>query len=269
MSIIPLNRYNVGWTVNFNAMVSANYGPNVPYVGHGVLGNGINTYWNGVTGYDFANTPATTKWDDGLTPCPINVSTTNGNGSWATSASWNNVLLDQYMNFGTNGTALIFTNCPPGRYNLALYGVCASYANRGTAFTVKGVTQYCTNAQDTYLLPDNTVVYSNLLVNGTLEVDLAPGPTPNQSPDAYGRYTEGDLAAAQLQFVSGPLLVGMSNRLGTNFALTYYGGYVEQSTNVAGPWTTNTTVGAGVYVISNITVPPTRFFRVWTNKPIN
>ena len=62
------------------------------------------------------------------------------------------------------------------------------------------------------------------------------------------------MAAAQLQFVSGPLLVGMSNRLGTNFALTYYGGYVEQSTNVAGPWTTNTTVGAGVYVISNITV---------------
>ena len=269
VSIIPLNRYNVGWTVNFNAMVSGNGGPNVPYVGHGVLGNGINTYWNGVKGYDFANTRATTMWDDGLTPCPINVSTTNGNGSWATGAPWNNVLLDQYMNFGTNGTALIFTNCPPGRYNLALYGVCASYANRGTAFTVNGVTQYCTNAQDTYLLPDNTVVYSNLLVNGTLEVDMAPGPTPNQSPDAYGRYTEGDLAAAQLQFVSGPLLVGMSNRLGTNFALTYYGGYVEQSTNVAGPWTTNTTVGAGVYVISNITVPPTRFFRVWTNKPIN
>jgi hypothetical protein len=58
----------------------------------------------------------------------------------------------------------------------------------------------------------------------------------------------------------------MTNRTGTN-VLTYYGGFVLQSTNMAGPWTTNTTVYGG-----SITIMPTnaqKFFKVWTNKPIN
>ena len=265
VSIIPLNRYNVGWTVNFNVMSAANGGPNAPYVGHGVLGNGINTYWNGLSGGKFANNRPS-YWDDGLTPSPINLSATNtGNGNFSSGPPYNNMLLDEYMNFGTN-TAIVFTGVPNGRYNLALYGVCGSYANRGTTFTVQGVSQSVINAQDTFLLPDNTVVYSNLLVNsGSLEVDMAPGWDATMG----STNNEGDFCGAQLQFVSGPLLVGMTNKLGLTNILTYYGGFVEQATNIAGPWTTNTTIGAGAYIITNITIPPTRFFRVWTNKPIN
>jgi hypothetical protein len=262
VTVIPINRFTNGWTVNFNAMSGNNLGPNVPYAGHGILGNG--TYWNGVSGGNFANTQPS-RWDDGITPCPITVSATNFNGSWSSGPPFDNVLLDEYMKFGTNGTAIIFTNVPPGRYNLALYGICGSYANRGTTFTVQGVSQSVINAQDTLLKPDNTVFYTNLLVtSGTLEVDMAPGNTPAQAPDAYGRYTEGDLAGAQLQVVTGPVLVSMTNNLGMGFALTYFGGYVLQSTNMAGPWTTNTTVGQGT-----ITINPTgtaKFYRVWTNK---
>ena len=53
----------------------------------------------------------------------------------------------------------------------------ATYTNRGTAVTVKGVTQSVTNTSgDTAFLPDNTVIYTNLVVtNGMLEMHLVTG----------------------------------------------------------------------------------------------
>ena len=231
-------------------------------MGHGILGNG-GTYWNGLNSANNFNNTLPSRWDDGVTPCPVNVGPTNYPYSDASTAPYNSLLLDQYFQVGTNGTSMVFTGVPAGRYNLALYGICGSWANRGIAFSVQGVSQSVTNAQDLSFLPDNTVVYSNLLVtSGTLEVHMTPGWTAQ-----YGATnTEGDFNGAQLQFVSGPLLVGMTNRTGTN-VLTYYGGFVLQSTNMAGPWTTNTTVYGG-----SITIMPTnaqKFFKVWTNKPIN
>jgi hypothetical protein len=270
VTILPINRYNAGWTVNFNCQSSGDGAPNTPYVGHGVLGNG--TYWNGLRGNNnFSSTPPS-LWDDGISPCPVNVVLTNyGNGNYGSPAPYDSVLLDQFMNFGTNGTSLVLTNVPAGRYNLAVYNCVGSYVDRATAITVytNGVsagTQNVTNAQDTFFLPDNTVVYSNLLVtSGSVEVHMIPGPGSIHG----STNTEGDFNGVQLQFVSGPLLVGMTNRGGTNDILTYYGGFVLQSTNMAGPWTTNTTVGAGTYVITNYTQPPVRFFKVWTNKSFN
>jgi hypothetical protein len=266
VTVLPVSRYTNGWTVNFNCQSSGGGAPNAPFVGHGLLGNG--TYWNGLMGNkNFTSVPPS-LWDDGVTPCPISLGPTNyGLGNYGSGAPWDNVLLDQYVNFGTNGVAMVFKDVPVGRYNLALYGICGSYANRGTIFTVQGVSQAVTNAQDTYFLPDNTVVYSNLLVtSGSLEVDMQPGWVAADIETLVSTNTEGDFNGAQLQFVSGPLLVSMTNRLGTN-VLTYMGGFVLQSTNMTGPWTTNTTVGMG-----SITIMPTnfqKFFKVWTNKPIN
>ena len=161
------------------------------------------------------------------------------------------------------GRSMVFTKVPVGRYNLALYGTDGSNANRGIIFTVQGVSKSVTNAQDVFLLPDNTVIYTNFVVtNGTLEVHMVPVPSvPTYLLTNY----EGDFNGAQLEMVSGPYILSVTNKAGTNLVLTYAGGYVLQSTNITGPWTTNTTVGAGT-----VTINPTeamKFYRVWTNKP--
>ena len=199
VKIIPIPQWNSGiWTANFDVITADDGGPDVPYVGRGVLGTG--TYWNALSGGLVANIPPSLM-DDGATHCPVNLSTTNNNGNWASGAQYNSILLDQYMNFGTNGTSLVFTNVPKGRYNLALYGIDGSYANRGTIFTVKGVSQSVTNVQDVFLLPDNTVIYTNLLVtNGTLEVHMQPHNSPLNTPN-----TEGDFNGAQLEMIAGPV----------------------------------------------------------------
>ena len=110
-------------------------------------------------------------------------------------------------------------------------------------------------------MPDNTVVYTNLVVtNGTLEMHMVAG-----WDSAHGATnTEGDFNGAQLQLLQyGPSILSLTNKGGTNFVLTYVGGKLLEATNIMGPWTTNTAVPSGA-----ITINPTqamKFYRVLTN----
>jgi hypothetical protein len=250
------------WTINFDVTTSQNGGSNAPFAAYGVLGYktssiGGGTYWNALSGGNFANT-APSKLDDGVTPSTVNLSCTNSsNGGWFNSG--NNLLLDQYMNFGTNGTAMVFTGVPSGKYNLALYGTDAgpgpNYADHGTTFTVQGISQSVTNAQDAQLLPDNTVIYTNLVVtNGTLEVDMIPGWCPKYN----STNSEGDFNGAQLQLVKYAPAFMTVGKINTN-TLSWVGGGLMSATNINGPWTTNPGV-------SPFTFNPTgyqKYFRVY------
>ena len=134
-----------------------------------------------------------------------------------------------------------------------------SYADRGTTVTVQGVSHSITNAQDVTLLPDNTVIYTNLLVmNGMLEMHLQPYNTY-----LHTNNTEGDFNGAQLELLQyGPNILSLTNK-STNFILTYVGGKVLEATNILGPWTTNTAVASGT-----VTINPTghmKFYRILTN----
>ena len=270
VTTLPIVNYNKGlWTVNFAVATTSHGGPGTPYVGRGLLGT--NTYWNALGGNPFEN--ATSLRDDGSTHSGVMIGVTNASvgtfSSLGDDSPMDNALLDQYAQIvdTVNGMNFFFTQVPNGRYNLALYGCTAAYADRGAGFTVytNGVsagTQWITNKQDTYFLPyDNAVVYTNLVVtNGMLQVNESIAlATP-----AHTSSTEADFNGAQLELITyGPNVLSLTNS-GTNLVLTYAGGFVLQSTNVTGPWTTNTTVGAGA-----VTINPTgqlKFYRVWTNK---
>jgi hypothetical protein len=254
----PVANWNKGlWTVNFAVPSLANSGPGTQYVGRAVLGT--NTYWNPLHGGNYANTPPSLL-DDGVTPCVVNLSCDNStNGSFFNGT--NILLLDEYMQINTNGCNMTFTDVPNGRYNLAAYMCVANYTNRGTAVTVQGVTRSVTNTSgDAYFLPDNTVIYTNLLVtNGVLAMHLVPGWDP-----AHGATNnEGQFNGAQLQLLKyGPAILSLTNKNGS-FVLTYVGGKLLESTNVTGPWTTNTAAPSGA-----VTINPTgrmKFYLILTN----
>ena len=258
VTVIPVANWNLGlWTVNFGVPTSNNSGPDTNYVGRGVLGT--NFYWNVLSGGLFANTPPSLL-DDGQTVSGINLGATNyGNGSWY--GIGNLLLLDQFCFFGTNGTSFVFSNVPNGRYNLAAYLCDGPDLNRATTITVKGVPISIANAQDMFFLPDNTVIYTNLVVtNGMLEMHLQPYDVPLHPPN-----TEGDFNGAQLELLQyGPAILSLTNK-STNFVLTYVGGKLLEATNITGPWTTNTAVPSGA-----VTINPTgqmKFYRVMSNFP--
>ncbi len=269
-NIIPVPNYNGLWTVNFAVATLNHGGPGTPYVGRGILGNG--TYWNALGGNQLINTPISLR-DDGVTRSGVNFGTTNASvGTFSSMGDYNpmdNGLLDQFAQvLDTNGMDFFFTQVPKGKYNVALYGCVGAYLDRGAGFTVytNGVsagTQWITNVQDTYFQPyDNAVFYTNLLVlNGMLQVheDIA------LSTPAHTNNWEADFNGAQLELVvAGPDIWSITNKGGTNFVLTYVGGMLLESTNVLGPWKTNTTVGSGAVAIN-----PTgamKFYRVFTNK---
>ena len=270
VTMTPIVNYNKGlWTVNFAIPSTVNGGPGTPYVGPGLLGT--NTYWNALGGGQLKN--ATSLRDDGSTYSGVMFGTTNASvGTFSSAANYSpmdNLLLDQYAQvFDTNyGMNFFFTQVPKGRYNVALYGCTAAYADRGVIFTVytNGVsagTQSVTNKQDTLFVPyDNAVVYTNLIVeSGMLQVNASIVPaTP-----AHTSSTEADVNGAQLELITwGPNVLSLTNS-DTNLVLTYAGGNVLSSTNILGPWITNAgSSGVGAY-----TFAPTgqmRFFKVYTN----
>ena len=262
VQLIPIPTNGI-WTVNFAITTS----PNGTYVGRGVLGYpGTGKYWNalsgrtfilgGVTCAQFTNTPPSLL-DDGVTVSGITLgSSPIYMGAFESDGS-NNALLDTYCSFVGAGAAFAFTGVPNGTYNLALYGIDGAYANLGTTFTVNGVSQSVTNAQDVVFLPDNTVVYTNLVVmNGTLAVTMVP--IPRQICPVWG--CPGAFNGAQLQLVQyapQPPTITYSN--GWCEVTWVGGGGLYQATNVLGPWVTNPGVPP-------IWLRPTgymRFFRVY------
>jgi hypothetical protein len=260
------------WTANFQ--YTNNYSGNGyvglgQFTGFGIIGNG-GTYWNPIPNPAAGAgtyTSTTDLLDDGATHSGIVAALVSG-GSFSSEASIaaaTNVLLDAYSQIlTTNATgSLLFTHVPPGRYNLALYGIDGTFADRGTVFTVNGVSQVTSNVQAAvYALGDNVVLYTNVLVtNGTLSVDI----NVNTNIARWaGTNWEAGFNGAQLQATTaGPFIWGLT-KSGGNLVLNYQGGFVLQSTNITGPWTTNTTVGSG-----SITINPTgtmKFYRIWTNN---
>jgi hypothetical protein len=258
------------WTANFQFTNNVNTGTYLGlgrFTGNGILGGG--TYWNSIanTGSGAGTFISTSDYlDDGATRSGI-VATHVSGGSYSSEASAAvapNILLDAYSQiYATNATGnLLFTHVPPGRYNLALYGIDGSFADRGTIFTVNGVSQTTSNVQAAvYVQGDNVVLYTNVLVtNGTLSVNINVNPNIAK----YGNTnSEGAFNGAQLQLTTaGPFIWGLTNK-GTNLVLTYEGGKLLEATNVLGPWTTNTTA------TSPYTINPTgrmKFYRVWTNN---
>jgi hypothetical protein len=274
VTMIPLTNFNKGlWTVNFDVITANNSGPDVPYVGPGVLGtnylgtNGLGAtipiYWNALSGSTFASTPPTLLMD-GVTKTTVNLGATNyGNGSFFGAGAFGgfpttNLLRDQFMSFPTNGTAMVFTGVPTGVYNLAVYASVGGYTNRGVVLTVGGVTQSLTNAQDQQFLPDNTAFFPNLLVtSGSLEVDMKP----LASTLLYPTNTEGDFNGAQLELIkAGPGISSLTNN-GGNFVLSWVGGGLYSSTNVMpGPWWgTNPAVSPYTFAPTGAT----RFFKIF------
>ena len=255
---------NGQWTVNFSVTSINNLGTGLPYVGHGVLvgpsGTAPGTYWNALSGSQLTST--TSYRDDGATVSGISFGSTGFPGNFSSLGNYpvNNALLDSYAQI-TPTNVFVFHNVPNGRYNLALYGCDGGYVNRGITFIVNGVSQSVTNVQDVSFLPDNTVIYTNLLVtNGSLEVDM----TAVTNPPAYSTgSTEGDFNGAQIQLVKyGPAILSLTNKNG-NFVLTYVGGKLLEANDITGPWTTNTAVPSGA-----VTINPTgqmKFYRVLTN----
>ena len=161
-TIIPTPA-NGQWTVNFAITHTVHGASGLPYVGRGVLGT--NTYWNALQGGQFTN--ATSYQDDGATVSGINLGSTNFPGAFSSAADYpvNNQLLDTYCYFGAGGTAFVFTGVPNGTYNLAIYGINGPYEDRGTVFTVNGVSQPTINVQDMVFGPDNTVIFTNVPVS--------------------------------------------------------------------------------------------------------
>jgi hypothetical protein len=249
---VPLNGI---WTVNFAVVSANNSAPSTVYSGPGVLGNG--TFWNALTGSQFAST--TTFCDDGVTPSGINFQATGYPGSWFMGYPEHNGLLDPYIN---TPTSFAFTNVPNGTYNLVVYGISGTYLDdsRGTKFTVNGVSETNVFQQDYMFAPgDNTALFDSVVVsNGGLVINETPiglqadGVTPNTEPDFNG---------VQLQAVSlDPVTIAPVFN-GGNLTLSWgnYGTLLSTTNLAAGPWVPVT--GA----VSPFQVNPTnasRFFRV-------
>jgi hypothetical protein len=241
--------------MNFDVPSAESGGPNTNYNARGILGTGTN--WNALRGDPLQN--STHVLDDGTLGPGIHFAATNYVGTWSAGGAGGLTLLDQYATWTTNGIEFDFTGVPTGKYNLALFGICGRFADHATAFTVQGVTQSVTNSQDLNFGPDNSVVYTNLLVtNGTLAVAMIPVWDPYFVPSGtWDPYYSGAFNGAQLQLVTNGPAFTMSSF--NNNTLTWINGGLLQATNIMGTWVTNPAT-------SPYTFTPTgymRFFRIW------
>jgi len=251
---IPLNGI---WTVNYAIISQAPGAPTTAYSGPGVLGNG--TFWNALTGGNFANT--TTLCDDGVTPSGINFKCVDYIGSWLISSTGGSALLDPYANRYVGGgvaapSTFLFTNVPNGTYNLTAYainGAGGTSGTSGTTFTINGVSQSLLNLQDKFFTyGDNTVLFANVVVSDgglVLGVDTNPSGGP-----------EWDFNGIQLQAVNlAPVTITTTVNGGVSTLSWANYGTLVGATNLTGPWVVET--GA----VSPFQVNPTnaaKFFRV-------
>jgi PKD repeat protein len=185
------------WTVNFCCVNTVDSDPGTSYAGPGIIGSG--TYWNPMLGVQSASS-ATTYRDDGVTSSSgITFSGANLTGNYSGVLPYTIQLLDVYSYFtSAGGATFTFANVPNGTYNLALYGINGHWNDHQVMFTVHGVSQTLTSVQDKYFAPDNTCIYTNVVVtNNQLVVNMV-----GQGTVANPSNTEGDFNGAQLQLVS-------------------------------------------------------------------
>ena len=250
------------WAVNYAFVNSGNGGSifTCPplYVGHGVLGTG--TYWNQIddplntwTAGTFTN--LTSYKDDGVTPTGINVIATMDSGAWTSGPGANNLLSD-YCAVGGVGSTITVTNLPNGTYNVAVFGINASYASDATTYTINGVSQSVTNFQDIAFVPyDNSLVFAGVLVT--------TGALPISAAIAEG--TESAFNGLQVQAVSLSPVSISTTWDGTYLTLSWgnnsgYGALLS-APSVTGPWTPVRNA-ASPFVVTPSPSVPQQFYRV-------
>jgi hypothetical protein len=210
---------NGRWTANFCIVNTANGNPGLPYVGEGILGNG--THWNPMAGYPSTSGVATLT-DNGTTPVGITLTGANMSGAWASPAPVPGLLglLGAWSSCNlSSGTTFTFANTPNGTYNLALYGSCAPYDDRGVTFTVNGVSQSLINAKhDAFIPGDNTALFTNVVVaNGQLIISMISSASVSKGD------TEGGFNGAQLQLIQGvgnPAHINSINRVSNHVVIS-------------------------------------------------
>ena len=159
------------FTVNFQFINSA--GGAVPiYTGPGISGLGEGTFWNTVAGpssYKGGTYAATNSLaDNGVTDTGIGFSLATV-GNWSYPQSDAIALLNSYANASAGGKEFTLTNVPDGTYQLVLFGLPGNHSAKGTVFTVEGVSQTIAepaNANTSFVVSNNYVVFSNLVVSG-------------------------------------------------------------------------------------------------------
>ena len=228
---VPVNGL---WTVNFSFCGGNNGMPSTPYSGPGVLGSG--TFWNAITGGQVANT--TSFRDDGVTSSGISFQATNYPGNWyqPNLASPLTKMLDGYVN---TQTEFVITNLANGTYNLVVFGLAGTYqdTNRGTAFTVNGITINNVFQQDWMFAPgDNTALFANVVVS---DGSIVIGETPTGTQSDGSANGEPDFNGVQIQAVSIDTVVltnTYSGGSGGTLTLSWPSGTLVSATNLLGPW---------------------------------
>ncbi len=263
------------WTVSFQLTNNVlNFGTSASglgqYAGPGVLGTG--TFWNPIpdlagafTGGNY-NSVSDLR-DDGVTHSGIYASV-NGNGFSSAvnpgSPTAISTLLDQYVNVNNataaTGGGLILQGVPDGTYNMVVYGVDASFHDRGAVYTVHAANGdqagTLANAQDGYFSPgDNSWLFTNVQVaGGTLLTDIGQ----NRG--------EAEFNGVQLQLLSyastinSTVLTNSYDRVGKTLTFSWPEGVLQTATNMAGPW--STIIQAPPFTYTAPTTNSARFFRL-------
>ena len=227
-------------TVNFQ-WLSFEAGNDVgQYTGPGVPGFGTGTYWNVLTN-ELQNVGDITVYspagiaDDGVTLVGINCAIYENGGSWDWTSTPTIPILDSAAT--TMGTSTFAFYVPNGMYNLVLLS-CDGNETHGppnggaTTFTINGVSQTAEPTQDTsFVQGNNYVVFTNV---------VATGGVINGTWSTVAGYRIGDFNGAQVEYL-GPASVKIQTTplSGGQFQLRWSQGTLLQSTNVLGPWTTN------------------------------
>jgi hypothetical protein len=247
---------NTAYTVNFQWLSTQGGNDVGNYTGQGIPGYGTGAYWNLIEGPNTNQGTATYISDSGYNDSEaqnIGLSmTVTTPESWDWTSTPKIALLDSAV---TSRSTLPFSfSLPDGRYNIVIIscnGTESTNADAGANITLGGITQTALPTQDTsFVEGNNYVVFPNVLVtNAVLNGTISP---------ATGK-SYGSLNGAQVQYI-GPNVVLQATALSAGtFQLQWSQGSLLQATNLAGPWTTNTTAS------SPFTVTPTGpqlFYRV-------
>jgi hypothetical protein len=268
------------WTVNFAETNAVAYNGIIDtgYTGFGMISTG--TIWNYINVQNVAGVDTNVSSTNDLGTIPntgVNLAVTcasyNGGVANISPAPNNSLLFDMYINLPTSAvTNGIVMTMPPGYYNLFIYSIVGSYANRGSQFTIGGTSEIALNitpAQGTqgggyfppnednqFLLGINTVIFTNVYVpSGTLHIGTAPDTS------------QASLCGLQAQFIAPPYAPITIARTTTNtVVLTWGGEQLLNSTTVNGTFT-NVPNATSPFIVP-LTSGKQNFYMLSTNGPV-
>jgi hypothetical protein len=242
------------YTVNFQYLDSASGNAPATYSGPGIPGFGTGTFWNPINGPTANNGLATYTSASGLDDGGVNnlglSMTVSTPESWDWTPSPAIALLDTAL---TARSTLPFSfSLPNGRYNVVIFccnGTESTTGDGGSIITLGGQTATAVPTQDTsFVQGNNYVVFNNVIATGaTLNGTISP---------VAGKF--GSLNGAQVQYLGPDLNLTFTPVTGGNFQLQWPQGTLLESTNLTGPWITNT--AASPYTVTP--TGPQKFYRV-------